>query len=299
MMRSIAPFVVANAASVTLEPWNRVHGGVTEPLPEIVDGWDYATDLTLHRTARVDLPELIKSCELPEGTQLGWVVTWRAEESKLVGSSPVAPVDDGECTLSVFLPGAQLGARISLSTKIVLTAERNGAHDGTARHVGSVLFEEARSCTLLGDLAQFPIAVIDFSAAGLDPDASIVVEIDDDPDTPALAGIQLLINSADTELVAAASATIPDNPRHTMLLADLGEQVARQLLIHAVRHADELGAGTWEPGTIGSICTSLAGRVDRVSGLEGLALAERDAPSLFQSLLAGEARRTGLGRAIR
>ena len=299
-MRSVRPFIPISADTVRVEPWNLIANGRTGPLPEIVDGWDYATDLQLSRLVHADAIRVLESCELPPDTPLGWIVTWTTMESKLVGASAIRSVSDGADSLDIQVSGSSLGARIRLMTKIVLLEDRAHADNGTAKHAGSVLFEDSVQITLLGNLAQFPIAIVDFEIAGLDDDASVVVEIDPDPATPALAGLQLLLNQRDTELVAAASAATSEDPRQSALVASVSEQVTQEMLLYAVRHAEVLQAEEWEEGTIGAACKTLADRVERVGGLTGLVAAQSDSPTVFQSILVGEApsERTGPSTAV-
>ena len=297
-MIGVPPYLTADPAAIRLQPWHRVIDGASVPLPEILDGWDYATDLHLVRDVAVDLDRVRESTELPTDVPIGWVVTWRAAESKLTGATQVQPVASGSVSVTALIPGAELGARVHISTQLVLTEERTTSEPGTAIHAGSVLHDDTRPLTLLGDLAQFPIAVVDFAAARLDPDASIVVELDSDPGTPVLAGVQLLLNVRDQELVDAASSASSSDPLRLLLTSQIGEHVTRELISYATRHSDELLATPWEAGSIGAACLGLVDRIEHVDGLVALATMEQERPGLLQSVVAGEARRNGIGRQL-
>lgn len=296
-MSRVAPFLVPDPDAVRPEPWHRLINSGTEPLPEILDGWDYATDLTLVRRIHIDIDRVYSSAELPAEARLGIVVTWQAAGSNLSGATAVHLVDDDVIDVVAELSGGDLGARVQLATRLVLAAPVEHAGPGTASAAGSILYEDSYGVTLLGDLAQFPIAVVDFAAAGLDQDASIVVEIDADPDTPVLAGVLLLLNSRDQQLVRAASSPGAD-PLDQLLASQIGEHVTRELLTYATRHSEQLATVDWEPGSIGAVCVALAGQVERVHSVVDLAGMELERPTLFQSVVVGEARRNGIGRQL-
>jgi len=260
--------------------------------------WDYNTDLHLRRIAHIDLAAARSAAALPNDAALVWLVSWRATDSKLAGSAPRLPAVDGPTIINVILPGRELGAALDLFSRLVLATDTpDSASPGSARHAGSILTEHVQRLVLQGQLGQFPVSLVDFAACGLDAEASFVVEMVDDPSAPVLAGLQLLINRADEALVAAVSG-YDTSPAASGLLAVLEEQVAVQVIDHVVRHAEEFLLQEWDDDTIGQVGLELVRRIDRVSGLRALAeLRETNSPA-YLTLLVGEARRNGLGRAI-
>ncbi len=297
-MKAVPPFLLVPPEAVSFSSWELWSGGDWSPLPDVMAEWDYNTDLHLRRVARIDLAAARSAAALPDDAPLNWLVSWRATDSKLAGSAPRHPVVDGATMITVILPGRELGAALDLFSRLLLAADIPGTvSPGAARHAGSILAEHVQRLVLQGQLGQFPVALVDFAACGLDAEASFVVEMVDDPSAPVLAGLQLLINKADQALVAAVSG-YDTSPAASGLLAVLEEQVAVQVIDHVVRHAEEFLFQEWDDDTIGQVGLELVRRIDRVPGLRALAELRESSTSAYLTLLVGEARRNGLGRRI-
>jgi hypothetical protein len=108
-----------------------------------------------------------------------------------------------------------------------------------------------------------------------------------------LGSLLLLINARDSDLVAAVSGA---GSSDALIEATLQEDVSCRLLDFAVENADELLHGDWEEGSMGEMLARLAARAD--GGLEGLRDLLVGNPARYQSVLMGEARRSGLGRIL-
>ena len=146
---------------------------------------------------------------------------------------------------------------------------------------------------MVGAGGRFPVMIVDFDASGLYNAASWVLDLPDDLDSPVQGSLVLLINSNDTDLVAAASGKRRGSER---LLEDLHEQVAVQLLDHAATHAEELEAGDWGATSLGSTLSILADRCE--GGVAALANLRSTHPAAYRAKLVVEARRNGFGRTI-
>ena len=166
---------------------------------------------------------------------------------------------------------------------------------GVASEAGSILFSDTHRLDLIGSQPQFPITVIDFDDAGLDSDASFVVELANDPSMPVLSGLQLLINEKDSQLVEACRRGHTKTQPQKALLEQLDETVFLRLIEYAVDRADPLDYKQWETDSLGRVCAMLA---DQSGGVVELAEMRRRRHSSYQATAAGAARRRGMGRQL-
>lgn len=293
MNGTVLPYLVADAGSVVHSGWERRAGEGWEDLGDSLPDWDYSTDLRLRATVAVDRARFLEETGLDGGVALRCVVAYRATDGK-VGEVAIAwdlTLDHlAEATLlEVLLPGPHLGPVVEIRTRLVLAEAHEPAPPGVATLPGSVLWAHSVTVALAGDLARFPIAVIDFVAAGLDNDASWVLDIPDDLNSPLLGGLLLLLNRRDATLITAV-----DRDPDGLLVTELKEGVAVTMLDHAVAHADELAEGSWDEGSLGENLGLLTRRHD--GGLSGLVTLREARPAAYRAALVGIAKRSGLGR---
>lgn len=293
MNGTVLPYLVAGAEAVVHSGWERRVGDDWESLGESLPDWDYSTDLRLRTTVTVDRARFLEETGLGETAVLRCVVAYRATDGKVgdVATAWDVKIDDlaGATPLEVVLPSSQLGAVIEVRTRLVLAEPNDLAPPGVAALPGSVLWAHSVTVALAGDLARFPIAVIDFAAAGLDGDASWVLDVPDDLNSPLLGGLLLLLNRRDTVLITAVDRD-PDGP----LVTELMEGVAVGMLDYAVIHADDLTGGSWDEGSLGENLVLLTHRAE--GGLAGLVTLREARPAAYRAALVGIARRSGLGR---
>jgi len=297
-MKAVPPYLLPAPGRVQVSEWEYLCRGEWIALPEVLPDWDYNTSLSVRRRANIDLPGALADAALGLSAPLAWLISWRATDSKLAGSAPRIEVRNGESLLTAMLPGSELGVAVDLVTHLVLASGLPPGDVAAAHSAGSILYEDQRRIVLQGDLGQFPIAIIDFADSGLDGDGSFVVEIADDPSTPVLAGVLLLVNSRDQRLVSALTG-IDTSSDAAALLEQVEEEVYIQLLDHVARHATNYTAKAWDEETIGWVGSELCGRVDIAPNPRALSELRESHFSLYKTLLTGEARRSGMGREYR
>lgn len=297
-MKAVPPYLLPSPGRVQISDWEFLCRGEWTALPGVLPDWDYNTSLSVRRRVSIDLPGALADAALGQSTPLAWLISWRATDSKLAGSAPRVEVSNGESLLMAMLPGPELGVAVDLVTHLVLASEVSSGEVAAAHAAGSILYEDQCRIVLQGDLGQFPIAIIDFADSGLDADGSFVVEVADDPSTPVLAGVLLLVNSRDVRLVAALTG-VDATSGAAALLEQVEEEVYVQLLDHVARNAVRYMADTWEEDTIGWIGRELCGRVDVAPTPSSLSELRDSHFSLYKTLLTGEARRSGMGRGHR
>lgn len=299
-MPDVAPHFVLAPTDATLGTWELFDGDGWVTLPEELAEWDPLTDLLVRRTVGLDLAAARTSTGLSDDRELRWSVWWRAGDSHLCPISATTFAAEESAILQVTLPGAELGASVDLRTRLVLADEGLQSAPGVAWRAGSVLLDDSQRINLIGSMAQFPVAVIDFEAAGLDPDASFVLDIPESPSMPVLGALQLLVNSRDERLVRALAGSGRKDPASLELVSQMEEGVFAMLLDHATEldRADLLAGADWEEDTLGRALVMLTARAERSRGLAGLVQLRDTEPAKYRAAVVGEARRQGVGRAL-
>lgn len=293
-MSAVLPYFVASSEAVEFGPWMRATGNEWHPLGRVVPEWDYLTELHLQRTVRVHKAKLLESTGISDQAILRWSVSWRWADRRVARPCLVMPVEcDIEQVIDVHIPGSEVGPSIELLTRIVLGEERMSYRPGTAHAVGSILCQDVCPIDLMGSRARFPVSIVYFeNAHNLDALASCALSIDADYTAPVHGALELWINAADKELVAALQDASSDRAR--ALVEQVHEYVVAAMLRRAVRDADELLSHGWEPESLGRILVELANRTQ--GELLGLKALHDKEPRAFESVLSGESRRNGLGR---
>lgn len=288
MSTSARPYLVAGPDAVRFSGWSMVRDGASTPLPEVLPDWDYNTDLFLGSALELDRVRIEQDSGVSIRAPLRVAVVWRSIDGRIGTSAHVADVGEASrLRLDVVLPGDDLGPEIDLWVRLVLAQDLEGTAPGIPRLAGSILWEQSTHLVLAGDAARFPISVVDFAACGLDPDASWVLQLPDRLEAPVLGEFALLLNSRDTELVAALTGTTAQESA----IRPIFEQLTVHLLEAAVELVDELEAGSWEPGTLGAVLVALTSRIS--GGARALAALRVRHPTRYRTVLAGEARRNG------
>lgn len=295
MTRDVLPYLVAPPGAGSHSGWQRYDNGDWVDLPDALADWDYNTDLQLRATVSVDVDAFLQSTGLGADAPLVWVVSWRAVDSKVGATLDMRWLSAAEIgdlvAFDVTLRGQAIGPIVELRTRLELAGDWPASGPGCATYPGSVLWQQVYTVAVQGDLARFPVAVIDFAASGFDVDASWVLDVPADLSSPVLGGLLLFLNSRDTALITALN-TDPDGP----LVSGLTEAVGAELLDNAVARTEELLADQWDDGTLGRTLLLLAERAQ--GGIKELARLRDNQPSGYKALLVGEARRSGLGRSV-
>ncbi|MDN5758497.1 MAG: hypothetical protein L0H59_08185, partial [Tomitella sp.] len=186
---------------------------------------------------------------LDDGSPIGWSIGWRATDTGLVGDPVVLPLADDPQTVELDIPADRAGAGIVLTRRIVLRRDRMSAVPGEARWAGSILWSDETPLRLTGAGSAFPSEAVDFREYGLDPSISWYLELPGTADAPAMGSMLLLINSADTALVAAVTRQRRRTDVQVALVHAMEEGVVEHLVRWALARWDELGDG--EPDSVG------------------------------------------------
>lgn len=290
MSTAVLPYLVPGPDTVEMSKWELIGPDGKLTLPEVVSDWDYSTDMVIESTVQVDVERFLSGAGLPDSTALRLATSWRSLDGNVGFRGPRTTIDSAPFTQRVVLAGAKVGPEILIRTRIVLGEFSADGLPGRARLIGSVLWEHNQRLTVAGPVARFPIEIVDFAAARVDPDASWMLDIHDYA-APVLGGLVLYINSGDKSLVHEVS-----SGRTGPLWEALSEGVAVRLLDAAVRNTDMLLSEEWEENSVGATLLRLANRAD--GGLTALARLQERSLERYHAALVGEARRNQMGRVL-
>lgn len=292
MARDVLPYLVPDPALVRASAWQRQTGGEPELLTDCVPDWDYRTQLVIDSTVEADPVEVREACHLDDGSPIVWAVSWRATDTGLLGPATSVSFTAGIEALRLTVNPMRAGATLVLTRRLVLARDRPGARPGEAARAGSVLWSDYHTVRLIGDAAMFPVEVVDFRALRKPSDASWYLNLPASADEPAMGSVQLLINESDRELVEAITRRAAPSDAQSVLVGELEEGVALEIVRWAVSRWDELVDA--EDGSFGAAARDLTRRVVDDPRLWSTT---DDAVALRAAVVSG-ARAVGLGRIL-
>ena len=239
-------------------PWF-VGIGNEQPLenPDVIDHWDYFTDLKVVRTVHVDLPGMLADCGLDAGSSVSAAITWQSSWTGLRGSSVPVPLEDGENILDLKLEGENLGGRLTLDTRLTLSHAVEPL-PRAPRRVGSTLWSDVTSVALEGTGARFPIVPVSFEEAGLAggrPGAWYLSIDSTDLAASSNGSLRLYLNSSHP--VVKEMLSNPSSPGAQALENFIHYDVARQLVVQALLHQDLDDGDVYDPDSLGEMFLAL------------------------------------------
>jgi hypothetical protein len=292
-VKDVKPFFVPPPALVDASVWTHLVDDEWEELGAYVENWDYRTRLRLRSTIEVDVEGVRAAARLTDASPLAWSIGWRAADTGLIGTPTVVELATGVASVELDIPAERSGATIVLFRRLVLRRDRMFAGSGEARWAGSILWSDETTVRLTGQGAAFPTEVVDFRALGRDVGSSWFLELPASADVPAMGSMILLINSADTALVAAVTRSRRHTDLQQNLIDSMEEGVVEEFVRWALARWPEL-ADT-EPDSVGSAARTLTRRV--LPDPESWTSPDVDSMALKSAIVDG-ARRIGYGRSL-
>lgn len=219
--------------------------------PEVLENWQYATDLDVEKTVSVDLPKVLDSIGLGPDDELRILLVASTSKTGIQRSSEVLPLQNGENSLGLRLVGSDCGGAARL--RILITS---GAVSNTSRlaprRAGSVLWSEEWRVFLEGDQSRFPTEIVSFANHPSAPaGAAWALEVDtSDLAAPAPGCVRLLLNS--DHPVYSRLTSEPTSPEAVRTREFMRFDTARQL-VSAAMTSEEFGPDEFEEGSLGAI----------------------------------------------
>jgi len=231
------PFLVAPPDSICSDGWFLEQGDV---LPSILPDWDPATNLNLYRDMSLETEVISRACALRPGSSARVGVTWTSSARlSTVVSGPLVQLDGETQTvqLAVTVPGREVAGKLQLRT-FVWVEDPLPESGLSPKSEGDLIWSDRQSVVLESDAARFPVNVIDFEKAFLDPRASWYLDWPTRRfDEPFLASLRLLINSRKSEVVEAVKSDSE---------SEAAEAIRRHILLDTARTLIEFGLGSEE-----------------------------------------------------
>ena len=263
MKKPIVPFLTPPDSVVSHGEWllQSVDGDV--PLPKEVPHWDYQTTLELAAPVSVDRGAVADACHLERESGLAVLVMAKSSHTNaeiLAARLDLPMADTFDLAVELQLDGKELGGRLTLSTLLVVT-EPKPLDRLAPQHPGSIVWRTSQWTDLEGVGTQFPTDTIDFTAAGMNPDAGWQFRIDlSDPDARFMSAARLTLNSGHPAIVRLLAGA--KDAGTEQLLRTLNWDITRQM-VHAGLDSDDV-AGLdidLEATSVAGVLRNLLGRV--------------------------------------
>lgn len=293
----IAPYLTPDSSVVAATNWKILENGEWEDLPDYLPSWSQGTDLSLERTLRVDLDRLYFQTQIPMRCPVAICVTWVSESSKIKRRLLRRELESETQTISVRLPGDEIGGRVRIETTLIVGANSEASEPWIAHEVGSILLSDRSAVTLEGDGTAFSMAVVDFAESIYPTQSSWFLRASSEVSDRFSSTFQILINERDKKLVRAVERTTRTREDQA-IIDEMMHGVMAQLLqiAYTLRSQGRLDLTGNEEGSVGDV---LAGIVEQTGAAD---FEPTDDPSelprqraFFESL----ARSLGAGRSFR
>lgn len=208
MAEQIASFLQIN--DLALEPWKMATASGPQSIPDALEDWDAATDLSFLRRIQVSMGELSEETGLAAGSRVRVTSGWFCERTRtrkcswkreFVIDDSIKLIDE---VLTAEVSGAEVAQAITLETRIVLVEATTGSSELAARTPGAVLHSDSRDILLEGIGSRFPVEWIDFAGTSRPIDAPWYLSWDHHAmDSSALGVLRLYVNARHKTVSAA------------------------------------------------------------------------------------------------
>lgn len=195
----IFPHRTATADCITFGDWWIKRSGTPERLPELLTGWDYASEVELGSSATIDVERLLSSTGHTSlnALELILLVECAATQRRFLGRRNLHDARSSEpVTASLRVPPGELADRLRLSAHIVVARDLDGLPPRVACMAGALIASSPKQTMLLeGEAARFPTEPIAFSLHGR-PYSPWTLDIAfEDPASSFMGGVRLLVNT--------------------------------------------------------------------------------------------------------
>jgi hypothetical protein len=258
MTRSLSPpFRIASVGSVDCA-WRVELNGEWRDLPEVMERWDYATDLTLSVQLSADSRDIRQSCGLPAGDTLKTAVLWHATGTNLRGACCVGrTLGDGLATFT--LEGACLGGTLNLEAQILVDPGPDQRDALTPSRRGSVVWRARTATVLEGDAPRFPIEPVDFGTwtPGSARAAWHLMWNPGDLMAAAMGSVRLYVNRTHP-LMARVMVDPTGKPDAGLALGAMRYDLVRAILSGCLGNPDFVEEAAFPAGSVGDIGMGIA-----------------------------------------
>jgi hypothetical protein len=253
-----AGYLTANGEFISPGPWNVCLADGGQSKDGRLPNWDYFTDVLVTRTVDVDLPAVLTQIGLSDDAQLSATVLWHSTGTNLRGACQPVRLNGSIAELTVRLPGGELGGRLILEMRIILSCQGSSDQALAPHRPGNVVWSDSHQVELEGSGSRFPVVPLNFAQTGIGGGrrgAWCLVVSGEDLTASALGNIRLYLNTAHPRTESALK--FPDAESSQLYFGMIRYDVARQLLQYALRREDFSMDDDYEPESIGHVLQQL------------------------------------------
>lgn len=232
-------YLTANGEHIIPGPWSIGLADGSEASDGRLPNWDYFTDVLITRTVEVNLPALLVQTGLSGDAEVSAVLLWHSTGTNLRGGFQPVRLTGGIADVVGRLVGAELGGRLNLELRIMLSRRGSADHALAPRRIGNVVWSDNYQVDLEGFGARFPVLPVDFAKTGVAGGrrgAWLLAVSGEDLTASALGNMCLYLNSEHPKIALVLAA--PDATSAQQYVAMIRYDVARQLLQYALQHQD-------------------------------------------------------------
>lgn len=252
------PHRTGDPSSVNFGGWWIERSGTRAQIPDLLRGWDYASEELIGTSLTVDLQRLLESTghSSIEDVEVLLVADCPPAQRRVVARHSLASCSSiRDTAFSLTLPAGELAGFVRLSAQLVVAHDIHVAPRGVANVRGARLISsKARTVALEGDASRFPTEPVPFSELGLPYAPWTLHTTFTDLDTSFMGGVRLLVNTehpVGQMLLESSSADRVSG----LAMADVIRLLVGKLADS--RYADEIGEGSFEDGTVADVVDSM------------------------------------------
>jgi hypothetical protein len=243
--------------AVEPDPWLISIRRESQPLPDLLKGWDYETPVRFESKIRIDLVRALAECGLEDDATVALASVFWASSTNRRGLGSLVEIDgSGEYSIAFDVDPAIIGGRLNLERRLILNQPGTHAAQFAARLKGAVLWEESRndrsSVILEGEAARFPTEVMDFNFGPVaEPESAWWLDYDfSDLDASPLASMRLYLNSSNPLVDQLIRGEESDSA--SLLRSVLSWDIGRAMINGAINRPDFIdGWGNFRSGSLG------------------------------------------------
>ncbi|WP_181311185.1 hypothetical protein [Nocardioides campestrisoli] len=249
----LLPYRTVGADDVTWGGWWFERNGLREPLPDLLPGWDYASEERIGLNVALEGARLLAATGFTQVDVVEAVAVADCPSMlrRFVARKRLSRDDQQQVELVIELPPGEVAQKLELSAFLLL-AEDIPPERRTATRRGSRLATgPERNVLLEGDASRFPTEAVSFSTLRLENAPWTLNAVFDDMSDSFMGSVRLLVNE-DHELGRAVLAPAVD----PLLRARLQLEILRSLVALAstqeVTESDD-----FPPDSIGEVVDSM------------------------------------------
>ncbi|MFD3939040.1 hypothetical protein ACFWSF_13225 [Streptomyces sp. NPDC058611] len=278
---------MAVSESVSMTDWSlKSEDGGAVPLPSSIPDWDFQRDLAFETVLDVDLDAVRASTSLPAESELALTAVWSASGSgirRLADQVSVHGTGSRSVQLAFMVAGRDSGGTLSVETQLVLAKGIDNPDPTGPRRAGSILWRHEVRVRLQGDASQFPMAVVDFKAAGYPENAPWYLDINPNLEAATMGAVVLLVNSNTPVVLNALRKADKASYAERLIQSTLRQDVVRLMVEHAVSDDELEDDSAFEPDTLGHMLLGLIRTYLPGMSLASLRTMRRSDPALLSA----------------